>query len=260
MARRTVPRRRAQRYGWIPDLPDLRDYLYSAPSPAIAPLPPRVDLRTFCPPVYEQGELGSCTANAIGGAIEFDQMKQALPDVFVPSRLFIYYNERVIEGTVDDDSGAMIRDGIKSVARQGAPHETLWPYVIVKFRTKPPAPAYTDAAKHTAVLYQRVSRALDQMKGCLASGYPFILGFSVYESFETLVVAASGHAPMPKPTETLLGGHAVIAVGYEDDKRWFLMRNSWGTRWGLAGYFTLPYEYLLDANLSDDFWTIRLVQ
>ena len=260
MARRTVPRRRAQRYGWIPDLPDLRDYLYSAPSPAIAPLPPKVDLRTFCPPVYEQGELGSCTANAIGGAIEFDQMKQALPEVFVPSRLFIYYNERVIEGTVDDDAGAMIRDGIKSVAKQGAPHETLWPYVIVKFRTKPPAPAYADAAKHTAVLYQRVSRTLDQMKGCLASGYPFILGFSVYESFETLAVAAGGHAPMPNPAETLLGGHAVLAVGYEDDKQWFLMRNSWGTRWGLAGYFTLPYDYLLDANLSDDFWTIRLVQ
>ena len=98
------------------------------------------------------------------------------------------------------------------------------------------------------------------MKGCLASGYPFILGFSVYESFETLAVAAGGHAPMPNPTETLLGGHAVLAVGYEDDKQWFLMRNSWGTRWGLAGYFTLPYDYLLDANLSDDFWTIRLVQ
>ena len=255
-----MPPRRANRYGWIPDLPDFRDYRYAAPSPAAAPLPPKVDLRTFCPPVYDQGELGSCTANAIGGAIEFDQMKQALPDVFVPSRLFIYYNERVIEGTVDDDAGAMIRDGIKSVARQGAPHETVWPYTIAKFRTKPSAPAYADAAKHTAVLYQRVSHALDQMKGCLASGYPFILGFSVYESFETVAVAASGHAPMPKATETLLGGHAVIAVGYEDDREWFLMRNSWGTRWGLAGYFTLPYEYLLDPNLSDDFWTIRLVQ
>jgi C1A family cysteine protease len=260
MPRPTLPRRSAKRYGWIPDLPDRRDRMYAAPRPAVAPLPPTVDLRRCCPPVYDQGELGSCTANAIGGAIEFDQMKQALTDVFVPSRLFIYYNERVIEGTVDEDAGAMIRDGIKSVARQGAPHETLWPYVLAKFRTKPSAPAYTDAAKHTAVLYQRVTRALDQMKGCLASGYPFILGFSVYESFETQAVAASGHAPMPKPTETLLGGHAVIAIGYEDDEQWFVMRNSWGARWGIAGYFTLPYQYLLDANLSDDFWTIRLVQ
>src|SRR2546428_6422044 len=121
MARRTVPRRRAKRYGWIPDLPDLRDYLYLAPSPAVAPLPPKVDLRTFCPPVYEQGELGSCTANAIGGAIEFDQMKQALPDVFVPSRLFIYYNERVIQGTVDADPGPMTTDVLNGASCNGAP-------------------------------------------------------------------------------------------------------------------------------------------
>ena len=116
-------------------------------------------------------------------------MKQGLADVFVPSRLFIYYNERVIEGTVDEDSGAMIRDGIKSVAKQGAPHEKLWPYVIAKFRTRPSAPAYKDAARHPAVLYQRVTREIDQMKGCLASGYPFVFGFSVYESFESQTVA-----------------------------------------------------------------------
>ena len=260
MPRPTLPRRSAKWYGWIPDLPDLRDRMYSAPIPTAPPLPPLVDMRGLCPPVYDQGELGSCTANAIGGAIEFDQMKQALTDVFVPSRLFIYYNERVIEGTADEDAGAMIRDGIKSVARQGAPHESLWPYVTTKFRTRPPSAAYTDAAKHTAVLYQRVTRDITQMKGCLASGYPFIVGFSVYESFETQAVAATGHAPMPKASETLLGGHAVLAVGYDDANLWFVMRNSWGPQWGLEGYFTMPYEYLLDANLSDDFWTIRLVQ
>jgi C1A family cysteine protease len=260
MPRPTLPRRSAKWYGWIPDLPDRRDRMYSAPIPTAAPLPPHVDMRGLCPPVFDQGELGSCTANAIGGAIEFDQMKQALTDVFVPSRLFIYYNERVIEGTVDEDAGAMIRDGIKSVARQGAPHESLWPYVMTRFRTRPSSAAYTDAAKHTAVLYQRVTRDITQMKGCLASGYPFIVGFSVYESFETQAVAATGHAPMPKPSETLLGGHAVLAVGYDDANLWFVMRNSWGARWGLEGYFTLPYEYLLDANLSDDFWTIRFVQ
>jgi C1A family cysteine protease len=260
MPRPTLPRRSAKWYGWIPDLPDRRDRMYSAPIPAAARLPPRIDMRALCPPVYDQGELGSCTANAIGGAIEFDQMKQALTDTFVPSRLFIYYNERAIEGTVEEDAGAMIRDGIKSVARQGAPHESLWPYILTKFRTRPPSAAYTDAAKHTAVLYQRVTRDITQMKGCLASGYPFILGFSVYESFETQTVAATGRAPMPQPTETLLGGHAVLAVGYDDANLWFVMRNSWGARWGLDGYFTLPYEYLLDPNLSDDFWTIRLVE
>jgi C1A family cysteine protease len=260
MARRKLVRRNPKWYGWIPDLPDSRDRQYSAPIAALGPLPPSVDLRGACPAVYDQGQLGSCTANAIGGVLQFDQMKQAFADVFVPSRLFIYYNERVIEGTVDEDAGAMIRDGIKSVATQGAPHEQLWPYTIAKFRATPPAPAFKDAAKHPAVLYQRVSREIDQMKGCLASGYPFVFGFSVYASFESPAVAATGHAPLPKPKEALLGGHAVDAVGYDDAKQWFIARNSWGPKWGLAGHFTLPYQYLLDENLSDDFWTIRLVQ
>jgi len=260
MAREKLVRRSTKRYGWIPDLPDSRDRLYSVPVTAIGPLPPSVDLRGGCPPVYDQGQLGSCTANAIGGALEFDQMKQGLNDVFAPSRLFIYYNERVIEGTVDEDSGAMIRDGIKSVARQGAPHEVLWPYKVAKFRAKPSPAAYKDAAKHPAVLYQRVARDLQQMKGCLASGYPFVLGFSVYESFESQAVATTGRMPMPKPEETLIGGHAVVAVGYEEAREWFVVRNSWGPHWGIDGYFTMPFAYLGDANLSDDFWTIRLVQ
>src|SRR5436853_3992768 len=94
-----------QRYGWIPDLPDQRDQFFAAPFQALQSLPHSVDLRPSCPAVYDQGQLGSCTANAIGGAIEFDQLKQHLAQTFTPSRLFIYYNERVIEGTVDADSG-----------------------------------------------------------------------------------------------------------------------------------------------------------
>src|SRR6202162_5358369 len=140
-------------YGWKPDLPDHRDFLFAAAPAVAAALPTRVDLRPTCPPVYDQGQLGSCTANAIAGALEFDQIKQSLTDVFAPSRLFIYYNERVMENTVDEDAGAMIRDGIKSVSKQGAPHEKLWPYVIAKFRARPAAPAYKDAARHPVVLY-----------------------------------------------------------------------------------------------------------
>lgn len=252
--------RKIRRYGWTPDLPDHRDQVYSAPLAQLGPLPKSVDLTSGCPPVYDQGQLGSCTANAIGGALEFDQLKQKLTDVFVPSRLFIYYNERVVEGTVGSDSGAQIRDGIKVVAKQGGPHETLWPYVISKFTAKPSTAAYQDAAKHPAVLYQRLVQTIDQLKGCLATGYPFVFGFSVYESFESPGVAKSGHAPMPAPHEKLLGGHAVLAVGYDDAKKWFIVRNSWGPKWGMAGYFTLPYDYLLNGNLSDDFWTIKLVQ
>src|SRR6202171_3541537 len=143
-----------RKYGWAPDLPDHRDHLYSAPQPVLAKLRPKKNLQSGCPPVYDQGQLGSCTANAIGGALEFDQMKQKLADVFTPSRLFIYYNERVMEGTVASDSGAQIRDGIKSVGTKGAYHETVWPYDPAKFADPPPQAAFDDAKAHQAVAYQ----------------------------------------------------------------------------------------------------------
>jgi C1A family cysteine protease len=256
---RAVKARSHAWYGWVPDLPDRRDRIYQAPARVAASLPPAVDLRLGCPPVYDQGNLGSCTANAIAGALQFEQMKQKEADVFAPSRLFIYYNERVIENSVDQDSGAMLRDGIKSVANQGAPHESLWPYVVAKFRTKPSPAAYKDAKKHQAVLYQRVLQTLQQLKGCLADGYPFVFGFSVYESFESDAVAKTGNMPMPKPKEKQLGGHAVLAVGYDDATSRFIVRNSWGPKWGQDGYFTMPYAYMTDENLADDFWTIKQV-
>jgi C1A family cysteine protease len=171
-------------YGWVHELPDARDYLYSAPLFRFpGGLPTAVDLRQECPPVYDQGQLGSCTANGIAGAIEFDQGKQGNKQ-FVPSRLFIYYNERAMEGTVNQDSGAQIRDGIKSVAKLGAPPETDWPYDIQKFAQKPPQQAYTDGLQDLVSSYARVPQVLQQMQGCLASGYPFVFGFTVYESFE----------------------------------------------------------------------------
>ena len=246
-------------YGWLPDLPDHRDFRFTSPvGLAGAPLA-KTDLRAHCPPVYDQGQLGSCTANAIAGAIEFDRLKQQLND-FTPSRLFIYYNERVIEHSVDSDSGAQIRDGIKSVAKLGDCPETEWPYVIAKFKTKPPKKCYADALKYKVILYQRVTQTLSQLKGCLASGWPFVFGFAVYESFESARVAKTGHAGLPKSGEAVIGGHAVVGVGYDDSKQWFIVRNSWGGRWGMNGYFTLPYAYLTDENLASDFWTIRVVQ
>lgn len=247
------------RYGWIPDLPDQRDHLYAAPVAVLGALPAQVDLTPQCPPVYDQGQLGSCTANAIAAAIEFDRLKQQLSD-FRPSRLFIYYNERALEHTVNSDSGAQIRDGIKSVGKQGDCPEPDWPYVITKFRTKPPAQCYRAAVQHTAVLYQRLTPIANQLKSCLAAGYPFVFGFTVYESFETAQVAKTGHAGLPTSNEQVVGGHAVMAVGYDDVNQWFLIRNSWGLRWGRRGYFTLPYAYLTDPNLADDFWTIRVVE
>jgi C1A family cysteine protease len=247
-----------QRYGWIPDLPDQRDLLFAAPRDVVQTLPPKVDLTDQCPPVYDQGELGSCTANAIAAAVEFDQMKQRLAQVFTPSRLFIYYNERVIEDTVASDSGAMIRDGIKSVAAQGACPETLWPYVAKKFKNKPAQRAYTDAVQHKVSSYQRVVRDVAQMKGCLAAGFPFVFGFTAYESFESEDVARTGQLPMPAPGEQVVGGHAVLAVGYDDAQSRFIVRNSWGPDWGMKGYFTMPYGYMTGRGLASDFWTIRL--
>jgi C1A family cysteine protease len=246
-------------YGWTPDLPDQRDFMYAAPAPFQANTPPSVDLSKKCPPPYDQGQLGSCTANAIAGAIEFDQIKADLKE-FTPSRLFIYYNERAMEGTINSDAGAQIRDGIKSVATLGAPPETDWKYNIAKFSQKPPAKAYSDAKQHLVVLYQRLIQDLGTFKGCLASGFPFVFGFTCYESFESQAVAKSGILPMPASGEKVVGGHAVLCVGYDDKSRTFLIRNSWGTDWGLKGYFKMPYAYLTNPKLASDLWTIRSVK
>jgi C1A family cysteine protease len=247
------------RYGWQRDLPDMRDHLYAVPPPTLGALPAGTDLRPQCPPVYDQGQLGSCTANAIAAAIQFDRRKQKISD-FIPSRLFIYYNERVLENSVASDSGAQIRDGIKSVARLGDCPEKAWPYVVSQFKTKPPPACYAAALKYKALSYQRVTQSLAQLKGCLAAGYPFVFGFTVYKNFESAAVAKSGHASLPKSGESVVGGHAVVAVGYDEARQWFIVRNSWGAKWGFKGYFTLPYAYVTDANLASDFWTIRVVQ
>lgn len=248
------------RYGWIPDYPDARDHLFAAPHAVLTNLPAKVDLSSGFSPPYDQGQLGSCTGNAIAGAIQFDRRKVGQQPDFTPSRLLIYYNERVMERTVSTDAGAMIRDGVKSVARQGVCDETTWPYDITKFADKPPAAAYKEALKHKITTYSRLPQIATQLKGCLAAGYPFIFGFSVYESFESDAVTTTGVVPMPDLTsEKLMGGHAVVAVGYDESEQRFLVRNSWGPDWGDHGYFTMPYAYLTDNNLSDDFWTIRTV-
>jgi len=242
-------------YGWVPDIPDQRDYLLSAVRKVPARLPGKVDLRPLCSKVEDQGQLGSCTANALAGAIEFLERKNKVPFKDF-SRLFIYYNERVLEHTINSDSGAMLRDGIKTLAKQGACSEKSWPYEVSKFKSKPGPACYQEALQHQITSYHRIL-TLDQMRTCLAEGFPFVFGFTVYESFETQQVSRTGIVNMPKPNEQLLGGHAVMAVGYDHAKQRVLVRNSWGTDWGLKGYFTMPYQYLSNRNLSDDFWTIR---
>ena len=251
--------RKVQGYGWVPDVPDNRDVLFAAPTGVMASLPPSTDLRAGCPDVYDQGQLGSCTANAIGAAFEFEQKKQGLAD-FMPSRLFIYYNERSIEGTVDSDSGAMIRDGMKTLDKLGVCPETDWPYDITKFHDKPTDACFTEAATHQALVYRAVLQDLHQLQSCLASGYPIVFGFSVYESFESQDVARSGVVPLPKQGEKQLGGHAVLAVGYDDGDQAFWVRNSWGGGWGQKGYCKMPYAYLTSSGLASDFWALYTVE
>jgi C1A family cysteine protease len=241
--------------GWVPDLPDHRDTLYGVVRRVPAVLPLKTDLRPLCSPVEDQGDLGSCTGNALAGAVEFLEKKDKVPFTNV-SRLFIYYNERVIEHSVREDAGAMIRDGIKTLVKQGVCVEAKWPYVVSKFTVKPGPACYTEALDHQVTAYARL-QTVDEMRACLADGYPFVFGFSVYESFESPQVAKTGAVQMPKPKERQLGGHAVLAVGYDDTAKRFLVRNSWGPTWGMKGYFTMPYAYLAERNLSDDFWTVR---
>src|SRR5512136_3117653 len=164
-----ISTRKIARYGWVPDIPDNRDIMFRRVYRIPATLPPLVDLRPQCSPVEDQGQLGSCTANALVGALEFLMIKNKKPFADM-SRLFVYYNERVIEHTVNQDAGAMIRDGIKTLAKQGVCTETLWPYDIKAF-TKKPAPAcYKEALKYEILSYQRID-TVDEMRSCLADGF-----------------------------------------------------------------------------------------
>jgi len=246
-----------KKYGWLRDIHDHRDILREK---EYIRTPPVIDLRHNCPEIYNQGKLGSCTANAIGGAYEFDEIKENESNKFTPSRLFIYYNERDMEGTVKSDSGAQIRDGIKSINKIGVCPETDWPYDISTFTTKPSDKCYEVAKNHKSVKYEKIVHEFEHLQDCIASGFPFVFGFSVYESFESPEVAKTGIMPMPKNDEKLLGGHAVMAVGYDDNKGYFIVRNSWGAEWGDNGYFYMPYEFIISDNYCSDFWTVQSVK
>jgi C1A family cysteine protease len=248
------------KYGWVNDSPDPRDHPYVPPPGIEQNLPKKVDLRTFFPEVYNQGNLNSCTANAIAAALEFDEIKQGFRAPFVPSRLFIYFNERAMEGKIGSDSGAQIRDGMKSVAKQGVCKEEAWPYLEEKLKTRPTKRCFAEARKFESLEYQKLRRNLVHLKSCLASGFPFVFGIKVYSSFESLLLRKTGHLEMPRKHEKFVGKHAVIAAGYDDGRKWFIVRNSWGRKWGIKGYFTLPYDYILDRNLSADIWTIRRIR
>lgn len=251
-------------YGWKPQLPDQRDRVYRPEG--VTFLPPMIDLRPDLPPVYNQGNLGSCTANAIGAAVEYIRKKQGESQLFTPSRLAIYYNERSLEGTIKQDSGAFIKDGFKAIARWGVAPEELWPYndssIVVgrklpPFMRKPPTSVYRAGKLDLAISYEAIPQTRNLLMAALANGLPVVIGFSVYESFESNEVARGGVMPMPDMSEKLLGGHAVLVVGYDAQVGHWIVRNSWGEDWGDKGYFYMPIPYLESSSLSSDFWVLK---
>jgi len=249
-------------YGWSRDLPDHRDYLFSSIRKIKGKLPAAVDLRSGCSPVENQLALNSCTANALVGALEFLQIKFNQPRVDL-SRLFLYYNERRLENSLGQDQGARLRDGVKCLKQDGICSEDLWPYDLSKVFTSPPPACYSAAVNHELISYYAI-RSLEEMKASLAEGLPVAFGFTVFSAFESPQVAKTGVLNYPDPSETVMGGHAVVAVGYDDKSERLIIRNSWGWDWGQHGYFTMPYAYAFGGvkqpALASDFWTLRKME
>jgi len=248
-----------RKYNLKQNAPDARDFIRVLQVSKTLQSTPIVDLRNLCPSVYDQGSLGSCTAQAVAGAYEFDSMKLKLPHIFTPARLFVYYNTRKIEGNIATDSGATIRNTMKSINSDGVCPEPIWPYDISKFAVEPSQQAYESASFHHSITYVTVVQSLLQLKQCLMEGFPFVFGMRVYESFESSSVRNTGVVPIPQPGEKLLGGHAVVCVGYIDQTNQFIVRNSWGSNWGDHGYFYLPYDFMTSTSLVFDIWTLRQV-
>jgi C1A family cysteine protease len=265
MAKKTegLHKRTIRKYGWNRDLPDPRDLAYE-PDPATYPPIDTVmliDKYNFSKP-YNQGNLGSCTANGIAFLAQFYLMNKSLipnpsAKVFMPSRLFIYWWERFIEGTVNFDSGAQIRDGIKVLAAKGVCSEDKWPYDVDQFTVKPPTDAAVQAKKFQALQYRRINNSNKAaLVAALHFGFPVVFGFTVFTSFESDEVEATGIVPMPSANDSILGGHCCVVVGYNKEGDYYLCRNSWGDDWGINGYFKMPAAYIEDRSLSSDFWIL----
>lgn len=245
-----------RKYTVIKDKADFRDSRYSDRHKARATYTTSFDLRPKCSPVVDQGQLGSCTANAIvSGVREFVMINDEKRPMVGLSRLFIYWYEREMEGDINEDGGASLRDGMKAITNIGVCTESLLPYDVTKFTIAPNESQIKEASNYKLSGYQRVS-SLVQMKDALIHSHPIAMSMTIFESFESEDVAKTGIVPMPQPNEQQLGGHATCIVGFDDKLHGgcFIVRNSWGDSWGDKGYFYLPYgmlKYFMDA------WTVQ---
>ncbi len=247
-------------YGTAKDSRDRRDHYYEPPARLMERLPRKVDLRPYMPPIYNQRYLNSCSAHAIAAALWYEErVRHGNPRHPSPSRLFIYFNERAIEGNLAHNGPVSLRTGYKTVARDGVCPERMWPYDVRRFRRTPPARLREIATEHKAIRYTRIRANLTDLRACLASRHPFTFGFNVHRTFKSALVKRTGVVPAPTRHDTSLGGHAMLAVGYLEDSRHFIARNSWGPLWGDQGYCYIPYHCFLDPDLAWDFWTVSKV-
>jgi C1A family cysteine protease len=243
-------------YGAIRDTRDPRDHRFMAPH---IKLPPSVDLREHCPPVMNQLELGACTAHAITGVLRYLMLKNNMKDVPL-SRLQLYYDERRVEGTINEDAGAEIRDGIKTAQKLGVGDEALWPYNIARFKEKPPAPVYTSALDYQGLSYERVNVSSVAVKTALALGFPVVIGVTLFDSFESKETEKTGIVPMPDlKHEGMVGGHCMYVVGYGQKTGYFTVRNSWDTDWGDKGDCYIPENYIGSPDFGADYWIIKSI-
>lgn len=256
------------RFGWLPDYPDYRDYTRNTKEicdifKGTEKTADKIDLRKYCSPIVNQESLSSCTANAASGIIEYFQNRNFHTYNSV-SRLFIYKTTRNLM-LKNGDSGAYIRSTMGSLALFGAPPEKYWKYDINKFEDEPPPFCYSFAQNYQALKYFRLdeqgkseSEILSNIKETLSSGIPAMFGFTVYGSIRNAEV---GKIPFPEKNEGVLGGHAVVAIGYDNNMKIgtrtgaFIIRNSWGKEWGDNGYGYLPYDYVLNG-LALDWWAL----
>ena len=221
--------------------------------------PLNIDHRSTCPDVYKQGSIGSCSAQVLCCVFYHNLKKFHYDNIFNPSRLFLYYNTRAMKHSIDYDNGGSIRDALKAFHEYGICPETSWEYDIDNLKITPPEEAYLFAQDYTGIIYARVPQILNQLKQCLIDGYLFVFGMAVHSNFESQIVETTGRGlQQPTINDIYLGGHAACAVGFNENERVFIVRNSWGTEWGDQGYFYMPYDYILNPNLVFDIWTFRL--
>ncbi len=242
-------------YGWLPSKPDHRDRVYRS-----APLMGQYDydLRGSMPEVYDQGQTGSCVWQATSAAMEYLRRHELLSD-FVPSRLWGYWQTRVVEGTTSSDSGCTVRDAMKVANAIGVPPEVLWPFDPGKVLVAPPDNCLTAAKTDMAVSYAVVNNNLSEILSCFRQRIPVIIGCSVFSGIQSDGAAATGYIPMPSPDEAPDGGHSMLLVGAQYAKRRFIVRQSWGPGWGDSGYGYMDFEYILNPNLTDELWAISKI-